>query len=167
MTNSIYTVKNLKVGKLSKFEKTIYDILTARNSEIGDSISEKKLKSEFAKWNSEKMTVNVNTLINEKIAKKICLFFAMEVKNGTKKSPFIYQVRVNKAHGNFSLDVISSSVLNEEFTDKELSVKESIPIDVFEFLQKYINKNAEAITASDNCNDKINSIVAILEALKN
>lgn len=168
MKNTIYTVKNGNgIGKLSKFEQSIYDFLTSGIEwEVGTSLSEKELKKQFAKWNDEKMTVSASSLVNESMCKKIAKYHAFKVQSGELTSKVIFQVRVNKAHGNFSLDILDACNLFDEYSDKELKAKTITPVNPLEFISKYIEKHSSDIEKIDGKNDTLSAIIATLESLK-
>lgn len=154
MKNTIYTVKaGNGISKLNKLEISVYEFFT--NTEflsvvqVGDSYSEKKLKTQFAKWNNDKMTVSLNSLVNEKNCKTVCKFFASQVKDGMLKSSVIPVLHENKAHGNFSIDFVDSSTLEKEYTDKELKPIEKKTVDPTEFIITYMNKHREEIHIED------------------
>lgn len=168
MKNTIYTVKNGNgIAKLSKFEKSIYDFLTSGIEwEVGTSLSEKELKKQFAKWNDEKMTVSASSLVNESMCKKIAKYHAFKVQSGELSSKVIFQVRVNKAHGNFSLDILDACNLFDEYSEKELKEKAITKINPLEFISKYIEKHSSEIETIDGKNESITAIIDFLETLK-
>ena len=150
MKSTIYGVKgNGGISKLNKLEVSIYEFFTSKEFlsvvQVGDSYSEKKLKTQFAKWNNEKMTVSLNSLVNEKNCKTVCKFFASQVKEGLIKSSVIPVLHENKAHGNFSIDFVDSSMLGNEYTDKELKPVERKVVNATEFIINYMNKHKEEI----------------------
>ena len=172
MANTIYSVKGLNVSKLNKLEIKVYEFITSSefitSVKNGDSLSEKKLKSQFSSWNKEKLTVNVNSIVNEKTCRKVCLFIVSLVKNGILKSSVIPCVHINKPHGNFSIDFVDCKKLSENYTDKELTEKQKKIVTVFDFLTNYLSKESTIteIENTENRNDKIDAIVSILETLK-
>lgn len=150
MKGTIYTVKsNGNVAELSEFEKSVYACIAEKEYKIGDSISEKSLKKDFAKWNDENMTVSLSTVLTERNMTRIARYHAFLVKSGSIKCGFIFKVRENKAHGNFSLDVLSADTLNSEFREKELTQREKKTVEPTEFIINYINKHADNISLDD------------------
>ena len=173
MKNTIYSVKaSGNISTLGKLEVKIYEFFTSKEFlsvvKVGDSYSEKKLKNQFASWNDEKMTVALNSIVNEKHCKNVCRFFASQVKSGLLKSSVIPTLHENKAHGNFSIDFVDASTLSTEYSDKELTEKKKTEKDALTFVMEYLSKEKtqEKITLDDARNDKINAIVALLETLK-
>ena len=170
--NSIYSVKGLNVSKLNKLETKVYEFITSSEFmatvKNGDSLSEKKLKNQFSAWNKEKLTVNVNSIVNEKTCRKVCLFIVSMIKSGLLKSSVIPCVHINKTHGNFSIDFICVNKINENYTEKELTEKQKKIVTVFDFLTNYLSKESTIteIENTENRNDKIDAIVSILETLK-
>ena len=145
--NTIYTVKaGNGFGKLSTLEKSIYDFLTSKEFEEGFSISEKQLKKDFAKWNEEKRTVS--SIPNENNIKKVCKAIAHDVKEKTLSFSTVPNCRLNKQHGNYSVDFISASKLLEEFTEKEIKLIEKPAVNATEYLIGYMTKHKEDIDFS-------------------
>lgn len=174
-TNSIYTVKNGgSLPKLTKLEQSILEFFQDNAFQsalkVGDTISEKMLKNKFSKYNDEKMTVNGKTLITALMAKRVTTVYASDVQNGDFKSDFIFQVFENKAHGNYSVNVLAVAELNNEYTEKELSVKEKTQKSLIEFLSNYVEKNGDGIKLElENNNDNkelLNGVIGMLESLK-
>lgn len=155
MKNTVYSVKGSNgIGKLNKTEVAIYEFMTSTEFlavvQIGDSLSEKKLKNQFAKWNDEKMTVNVNSIVTEKTCRNVSKFFVANVKNGTLASSVIPVVSENRAHGTFSIDFKSVETLSNEYTDKELTEKKSkASKSAVEFILNYLNKHSEELSDED------------------
>ena len=154
MKNTIYSVKASNgISNLNKLEVSIYEFFTSDAFlsvvKVGDSYSEKKLKGQFSKWNDEKMTVALNSLVNEKHCKSVCKFFASQVKEGLLNSSVIPVLHENKAHGNFSIDFVDSSMLASEYTDKELTTVEKKKVDATEFIVNYINKHKDELNLND------------------
>ena len=173
--NTIYSVKggNIGNGKLSKLELKFFEFITSKEFldtvKVGDSLSEKVLKVKFGNWNKEKMSVNVSTLINEKICRKVAFAFVNGVKDGTIKSNVIPVISVNKVHGNFSVDFKNVLTMDSEYSEKELTVKTgSKAKTAFEFLTNYLSKESVQleIENTDGKNDKLNAIITILESMK-
>lgn len=155
MKSTIYSVKGSNgIGNLSTVEKSIYEFMTSTEFlsvvKIGDSLSEKKLKNQFSKWNDEKMTVNVNSLISEKHCRNVSKFFCSNVKNGILASSVIPVVSENRAHGTFSIDFKSVETLKSEYTEKELSERKKTeakkPVD---FILSYLKKHSKEIGDED------------------
>ena len=150
MKSTIYTVKsNGNVSELTDFEKSVYACIAEKKFSIGDSISEKSLKKDFAKWNDENMTVPLSTVLTERNMVRIARHHAFLVKSGSVDCGFIFKVRENKAHGNYSVDVLSADTLNSEFREKELAKREKKAVDPTEFIINYINKHSEELALAD------------------
>lgn len=170
---TIYTVKSSgSLGSLNTLENSLFEFITSKEFlstvKVGDTLSEKQLKKQFAKWNNEKMTVNCSSLLNEKNCRNVCKYFASSIQSGSISSSVIGKVTVNQAHGNFAIDFVSSDTLNDEFTSKELEKKTSKVKTPLEFVMDYLSKekNQNAIASDDTRADKINAIIDILNALK-
>lgn len=150
MKSTIYTIKsNGNVSELTDFEKSVYSCIAEKEYKIGDSISEKSLKKDFAKWNDENMTVPLSTVLTEKNMVRIARHHAYLVKSNSIECDFIFKVRENKAHGNFSLDVLSADTLNSEFREKELTQREKKTVDATQFIINYMNKHSEELSFDD------------------
>lgn len=171
MANTIYSVVGKTGDKMNKLEGKLFEFLTSdsflKAVKIGDSLSEKKVKGQFAKWNKDKMTVNVNTLLAEKNVLKIAKVVATAIKEGSYTVDCIPVVHINKAHGNYSIDFVNVSEYDAYYSEKKATEKAKKT--VFEFLESYLKKDStkEAIENTDGKNDKIDAIISILEELKN
>ena len=171
--SKIYSVKGGNFGKLNNLENKVFEFMTSdeflKVVKVGDSLSEKQLKKQFASWNKDRMTVNVATLINERNCRKIALMFVYGVKTGQIESKVIPVVSSNETHGNFAIDFKSIETIDSEYTEKELTIKGKKEKTVFEFLESYLSKESVqiAIDMTEGKNDKINAIISILEELKN
>lgn len=170
---TIYTVKSSgSLGTLNTLENGLLEFISSdeflSTVKVGDTLSEKQLKKQFAKWNNEKMTVNCSTILNEKNCRNVCKEFASRVQSGIISSCVIGKVTINQLHGNYAIDFVSSDTLNDEFTSKELTKKTVAKKTPLEFIFDYLSKenNQNAIASDDNKADKINSIIALLEGLK-
>lgn len=154
MKNKIYTVKaNNGISKLNKLEISIYEFFTSKEFlsvvNVGDSYSEKKLKIQFSKWNDEKMTVALNSLVTEKHCKTVCKFFASQVHEGLLKTTVIPVLHENKAHGNFSIDFVDATTIGNEYSDKELKPIEKKSVDATKFIIDYMNKHKDELKLQD------------------
>lgn len=170
---TIFTVKSSgTLGTLNTLENSLFEFITSKEFlstvKVGDTLSEKQLKKQFAKWNTEKNTVNCSTLLNEKNCRNVVKVFASMVKSGTLTSSVIAKVTINQLHGNYAIDFVSSDTLNDEFTTKELEKKTPKTKTPLEFVMDYLSKekNQNAIAIDSEKNTKIDAIVSLLETLK-
>lgn len=166
----LYTVIGSASGKANKLEQKLIDFIFSdaflNTVKVGDSLSEKKMRIQFTAWNKEKLTVNVNTIINAKNLLKVAKLLAKDIHDGLVTVDCIPVVHINKAHGNCSIDFVSASEYENYYTEKE--TKPKAKKDVFEYLTDYLSKedNQSMIASTDGKNEKLDAIIAILESLK-
>ena len=168
--DKIFTVIGSTGNKANKLEQKLIDFIFSgaflNTVKIGDSLSEKKMRIQFTAWNKEKLTVNVNSIINAKNLLKVAKLLAKDIHDGLVDVDCIPVVHINRAHGNCSIDFVASADYDAYYTEKE--TKPKAKKDVFEYLTDYLSKedNQIAIESTDGKNEKIDAIIAILASLK-
>jgi len=139
MTN--YIIKG-KDGKETKLVTSLKEFIEINYNVKGSRIGYAKFIKDFAKWDSEKLTVNANSLDLHKAIFTACFKIASFNKaNGLKVMPIFTSDKTN----NISIVSVCSIADFDKYYGTVKAYEEKTPIDPTLFIVNYISKHESEI----------------------